>query len=151
MSTALTSLVNQTLPAVSGSSLTYNADRNMFVTTGYTSGMGHTYFQGIQLSDRVAVVYNIGRGGWGSNPLFLNGVTVYCNDGHDKKIIGRWSPNPWAFYSDSLAQQVAVGLLYDYLKSQLQIQGAYVADNELQQFAKAQIQAAATQRPKCIA
>ena len=151
MNTSLATLVNQTLPAVSNSSVTYNADRNMFLTSGYTSGMGHTYFQGIQLSDRVAVVYNIGQGGYGSNPLFLNGVTVYCFDGREKKIIGKWSPSSWEFYSDLLARNVATQLLFDYLKSQMRIQGAYVEDSELRSFATAQIRAAATNRPRLTA
>lgn len=151
MNTSLSNLVNQALPAVSGSSLSYNSDRNMYLTTAYTSAMGHSYFQGIQLSNRVAVVYNIGRGGWGSNPFFLNGVTVYCFDGRDKKIIGRWSPDSWAFYSDCLAKRVAVKLLYDYLKSQLLLKGAYVADSDLKSFADAQIEAAANNRPRLTA
>jgi hypothetical protein len=113
--------------------------------------MGHTYFQGIQLSDRVAVVYNIGQGGYGSNPLFLNGVTVYCFDGKEKKIIGKWSPSSWEFYSDLLARNVATQLLFDYLKSQMRIQGAYIEDSELRSFATAQIRAAATNRPRLTA
>lgn len=151
MNNSLADLVNQTLPAVSNSSVTYNADRNMFLTSGYTSGMGHTYFQGIQLSDRVAVVYNIGQGGYGSNPLFLNGVTVYCFDGREKKIIGKWSPSCWAFYTDHLAHNVATQLLFDYLKSQMRILGASIADSELKNYAIAQIRAAATNRPRLTA
>lgn len=151
MNNSLATLVNRSLPAVSNSSVTYNADRNMFLTTGYTSGMGHTYFQGIQLSDRVAVVYNIGRGGWGCNPFFLNGVTVYCFDGRKKKIVGQWSPSSWAFYSDSLAQRVATNLLFDYLKSQMKMLGSHIADDELKSFATAQINAAATNRPSLSA
>ena len=60
--TPLTSLVSQALPAVSGSSITYNPDRNIFLTTGYTSAAGNTYFQGIHLSNRLAIVYDIGVG-----------------------------------------------------------------------------------------
>ena len=145
MNKSLSNFVNQALPAVSNSSVTYNADKNMFLTTGYTSGMGHTYFQGIQLSDRVAVVYNIGHGAWG-DAIFLNQVTVYCFDGKEKKIVGRWSPADYAFYSDYLANKIATKLLFDYLKSQLMIQGASIADTELMSFATAQISAAATNR-----
>jgi hypothetical protein len=123
----------------------------MFVTTGYTSGMGHTYFQGIQLSDRVAVVCNIGRGGWGSNPHFLNGVTVYCFDGREKKIIGKWTPATYAFYCDSLVQRVATELLYNYLKSQIKIQGVLINDSDLRSFATAQISAAANSVSKQLA
>lgn len=151
MNNSLANIVNQALPAVSNSNVSYCADRNMFVTTGYTSGMGHTYFQGIQLSDRVAVVCSIGRGGWGSNPHFLNGVTVYCFDGKEKKIIGKWSPAIYAFYSDSLVQRVATNLLYDYLKSQVRMQGALIDDSELKNFATAQISAAATSTSKQLA
>lgn len=151
MGNSLANLVNQALPAVSNSNVSYCADRNMFVTTGHTSGMGHTYFQGIQLSDRVAVVCSIGRGGWGSNPHFLNGVTVYCFDGKDKKIIGKWAPVGYAFYSDSLVQRIATVLLYDYLKSQVSIQGALIDDSELKNFAAAQISAVANLTSKQLA
>ena len=34
MNNSLATLVNRSLPAVSNSSVTYNADRNMFLTTG---------------------------------------------------------------------------------------------------------------------
>lgn len=147
MTYTLSTLVNEALPALSGSSVAYNKERNMYVTNGYTSAMGHTYFQGIHLSNRVAVVLNIGRGGWGSNPYFLNGVSVYCFDGKDKKLIGSWTPNTWAFYSDMLAQKVAVMLLLQYLKSQAMLSGARISDSELGEFAIAQIQAAETSRP----
>lgn len=151
MNTSLEKLVNQTLPAVSNSNVTYNAEKNMFITSGYTSNMGHSYFQGICLSDRVAVVYNIGQGGWGSNPYFLNGVTVYCFDGRDKKIVGKWSPSGWAFYSDDLARNIATRLLYEYLQSQIKIQGSYISDCELINFASAQINAAVTNQPRISA
>ena len=79
MNTSLATLVNQTLPAVSNSSVTYNADRNMFLTAGYTSAAGNTYFQGIHLSNRLAIVFDIGVG---YAYTFLNGMKLYCFD-HD--------------------------------------------------------------------
>lgn len=147
MNKSLTKLVNNALPATSNRAVTYNKERNMYVTTGYTSQMGHTYFQGIQLNDRVAVVFDIGQGGWGFNPLFLNGVTVYCFDGQEKKIIGRWTPYDWEFYSDRLAKSVAIELLFDYLRSQTLMIGASVSDDELREYAKAQIEEATKERP----
>ena len=151
MNSALSNFVNQMLPVASSSNLSYNASRNMYLTQGYTSGMGHTYFQGIQLSDRVAVVYNVGRGGYGSNPLFLNGVTVYCFDGKDKKLIGSWSPASWEFYSDSLARRVATELLFNYLQSQVKLQGSVIDTSVLKDFADAQIKAAVEGQAKLIA
>ncbi len=146
MTSTLTTFVNRALPISTRGGVTYNASRNMYVSNGYTSGMGHHYFQGVQLNDRVAVVYDIGRGGWGWNPYFLNGVTVYCYDGHDKKVIGRWFPQSYAFYSDGFAQRVAAELLFDYLKSQMRMQGAYISDGELRTYSRKQIEAAATTR-----
>ena len=81
---SLNSLVCQALPALSGSSVTYNAERNMYLTQGYTSAAGNTYFQGIHLSNRLAIVLDIGIG---YAHTFLNGIKLYCFDGKDKKLI----------------------------------------------------------------
>lgn len=139
MATELTTLVNKALPALTHNGVTYNAQRNMFVTSGYTSAMGHTYFQGIQLNNRVALVYDIGRGGWGCNPLFLNSVKLYCFDGNDKKLIGSWYPTYYYFYSDNLAKNIATMLLEDYLKSQMVMLGVAISDTEITKYAEAQI------------
>lgn len=141
MKTELIKLVSEALPALSGSGVTYNAERNMLLTPGYTSQMGHTYFQGVQLSNCLAVVYDIGRGGWGSNPLFLNGVKLYRYSGREKQLIGNWSPCGWSFYSDSLAHHVAVNLLFSFLKSQMKMIGVSVSDDELLGLSNAQIEA----------
>ena len=150
--TSLTTLVNQVLPTTSGK-LVYNAEKKMFLTEGYTSAKGNTYFQGIQISDRVAVLYNVGVGGYGCKPTFLNGVTVYCFDGNEKKIIGKWCPpaSSYAFYSDYYAKLVASKLLYDYLKSQMKIKGIQIGDQELSDFAIAQIDAATSNSKDLVA
>jgi hypothetical protein len=147
MTTNLNILVNKALPAIANKSVTYNADRNMFLTSGYTSQAGHTYFQGIQLSDRVAIVCSIGRGGWGTNPLFLNEVSVYCFDGTKKVLIGSWSPIDYEFYSEARARMHATQLLYDHLTSQARMSGISISNSELEQFAAAQIRAAVLNRP----
>lgn len=142
MKQTLTNLIDRVLPEVSANSISYNKDRNMFLTTGWTSGLGHTYFQGIQLSNRIAVICSIGRGGYGPNPLFLNRVDVYCFDGTEKRIIGSWHPANWEFYSDSLAHRVAKDILVNYLKGQIRMKGCYVSEKELLGYAEAQINAA---------
>ncbi len=142
MNEKLTNLIDRVLPEVSTSSISYNRDRNMFLTTGWTSGLGHTYFQGIQLSNRIAIICSIGRGGYGSNPLFLNRVDVYCFNGTKKQIIGSWHPVNWDFYSDYLAHRVAKDILVNYLKGQMRLQGCHVCEKELLGYAEAQINAA---------
>ena len=60
--TALQTIVTKSLPALSGESFTYNPARNMFVTPGYTSAGGNTYFKAIRFSDRLIVYYDLSLG-----------------------------------------------------------------------------------------
>ena len=62
MSTTLALVAAKALPALSGSSFTYNPEKNVYLTLGYTSAAGNTYYKAIRLSDRLAVYYHIGEG-----------------------------------------------------------------------------------------
>ena len=42
------------LPALSGSSLTYNPEKNIYLTMGYTSQAGNTYFRAIRMSGNIS-------------------------------------------------------------------------------------------------
>ena len=56
--TAIQLVAAKALPALSGATVTYNAERNVYLTTGYTSQAGNTYFKAIRLSNRLAIYYN---------------------------------------------------------------------------------------------
>lgn len=58
MNTSLALIAAKALPALSGSSLTYNAEKNVYLTLGYTSAAGNTYYRAIRLSDRLAIYYH---------------------------------------------------------------------------------------------
>ena len=75
MNTSLALIAAKALPALSGSSLTYNAEKNVYLTLGYTSAAGNTYYRAIRLSDRLAVYYHIGQG---YAHTFLNGITLFA-------------------------------------------------------------------------
>lgn len=147
MNYSLATLVNQTLPSVSNNSVTYNADRNMFLTAGYTSAAGNSYFQGIHLSNRLAIVLDIGVG---YAHTFLNGIKMYCFDGSQKKLIGSRFYN-CCIYCDYVARREATEILYEYLKSQAQIMGTCISNSQLEEFAKNQVLSAATNRPMLTA
>lgn len=51
MNTSLALIAAKALPALSGSSLTYNAEKNVYLTLGYTSAAGNTYYRAIRLTD----------------------------------------------------------------------------------------------------
>ena len=140
MNTSLSNLVSQALPALSGSSITYNAERNMLMTQGYTSAAGNTYFQGIQLSERLAIVLDIGIG---YAHTFLNGLKLYCFDGNQKKLISSQLFN-CLFYSDYVVRSKATEMLIEYLESQAKMLGAYVQQSQLKMYAEQQVLAAST-------
>jgi hypothetical protein len=119
----------------------------MFLTTGYTSAAGNTYFQGIHLSNRLAIVFDIGVG---YAYTFLNGMKLYCFDGTQKKLIGSRFYN-CRCYCDSFARREAADILCDYLKSQAKIIGTYISDSQLEEYAMSQVFSAATNRPRLTA
>lgn len=50
--TTLTRLAEKVLPALSGASVTYNPEKNVYLTLGYTSAAGNTDFKAVRFSDR---------------------------------------------------------------------------------------------------
>ena len=132
MATSLSQVVEKALPALSGSGVTYNAQKNIYLTDGYTSAAGNTYYQGIRLSDRIIVKYSIGEG---YARTFLNGVEVYGYNGRDQKLIGSRSYNNY-FFSECGAKQEAVGIVVDYMKGQTKLMGASVDPRQLEQFSE---------------
>ena len=127
----LVKVVEHALPALSGSKVHYDADRNMLCTTSYTSAAGNSYYQGIRLSDRLVINVDLGQG---YAYLFMNGLRLYCFDGSNKKLIGSRFYNCYG-YSDWSATQESEEILFDYLKSQSGLMGASVSDDQLHDFA----------------
>ena len=145
--TSLTTLVNHSLPALSGSGVTYNAASNMFLTSGYTSAAGNTYYQGIQLSNRLVIVLDIGQG---YAYTFLNGLKLYCFDGRQKKLIGSRFYHCCCLCS-SFVQSEATEILTEFLLSQARLMRAQISEAQLQNFAREQVRVAANTRPQLTA
>ncbi len=132
MTTVLSRVVDTALPALSGSAVTYNRQNNIFLTDGYTSAAGNTYYQGIRLSDRIIVKLDIGEG---YAHTFLNGVQVFGYNGRDKKLIGSRSFNSY-FYSDYNAKKEAIGIVINYMKGQTKMLGATVDNGQIEKFSE---------------
>ena len=99
MSTELALVAAKALPALSGGSLSYNPEKNVYLALGYTSAAGNTYYRAIRLSKRLAVYYHIGEG---YAHTFLNGITLFCWDGQKAKIIAQkfWGGCNWRCFSE---------------------------------------------------
>ncbi len=139
MNTSVALIAAKALPALSGSSLTYNAEKNVYLTLGYTSAAGNTYFRAIRLSNRLAVYYDIGQG---YSRSFLNGITLFCWDGSQAKIIARksWGGYDWRFFSESFAKEQSILMLKEFLTGQAKALGAQVSDQQTLSFAREMIE-----------
>lgn len=126
MTKSMTNVLAKALPALSGSSITYNSENNVFLTSGYTSAAGNTYYKAVRVSNRLAVSYDIGEAHYGYT--FLNGITLYCWDGQKAKVIGQrfWGGCNWKLFSEEFAKEQAIDMLDDYLMSQAKALGAKV-------------------------
>lgn len=130
MNTDLSTLVQKALPALSGSQVSYNKQHNIYLSTGYTSQAGNTYFQGIRLSNRIVINYDFGQG---YKYLFLNGIRIYGFDGHDKRLIasrGYYSQS----FSECFARQQCRSMILEYLKGEMKLMGCEVNQYQLNEF-----------------
>lgn len=144
--TSISRVADTALPALSGSSVTYNAQKNIFLTNGYTSAAGNTYYQGIRASDRIAIKYNIGEG---YLHTFLNGIEVYGYDGRNAKLIGSRFYNSF-FFNEDIAKKEVVEIIVNYMEGQAKMLGTSVDSNQLKQFSLQVVNGAYTQMKRLM-
>lgn len=135
MTNNLPTIIKNTIPALSGSSLTYNPSSNMFLTTGYTSNAGNTYCKALRVSDRIVIAFNIGVG---YCRTFLNGITMFCWDGRNAKIIGQrqWGGCNYKFFNEAFAKEQSIEMLKEYLTGQLKLSGRSFSDRDVAEFSR---------------
>ena len=133
--TALQIVANRVLPALSGCPLTYVEEKNLFLTPGYTSSAGNTYFKTLRVTDHLVVVCEVGKG---YAYTFLNAITLYCWDGNKKTLIGRrvWGGCNWVCYSERFVREQSIIILRDYLKAEMKLAGQYANDDDINDFAR---------------
>jgi hypothetical protein len=129
-------VADKALPTLSLGSLTYNAEKNVYLTVGYTSAADNTYYQAVRFSDRLAVYYDIGIGHYRT---FLNGITLMAWNGEKARIIARkfWGGcGNWVDFSESTAKEESITMLKDYLAGQARLLGNAIADSQLLAFSR---------------
>lgn len=130
INTSLTTIAQRILPSLSGSQISYNAAKNIFLTMGNTSPAGNTYYRAIRLSKRLAVFFNIGEG---YKYTFLNGITLFAFDGQKPRIIAKkeWGGCNWVCFSETFARQQCILMLSKFLEGQMKMLGAYCTEQQL--------------------
>lgn len=126
------------LPALSGSTLTYNAEKNVFLTQAYTSPADNTYYKAIRVSNRLVVAYNIGEG---YLHTFLNGITLFAWDGRKARIVAQrfWGGSNWRKFTEQGAMEESIIMLKDFLATQAKLMGKLVSDRQLMEFSRTMI------------
>lgn len=139
MSTSLALVAAKALPALSGSSLSYNPEKNVYLTLGYTSAAGNTYYRAIRLSKRLAVYYHIGEG---YARTFLNGITLFCWDGQKAKIIAQkfWGGYNWRSFSEQFAKEQSIIMLKDFIAGQAKTLGSNISEQQMLSFSREMIE-----------
>lgn len=139
MNTALALVAAKALPALSDSSLTYNPEKNVYLTLGYTSAAGNIYYRAIRFSNRLAVYYHIGVG---YAHTFLNGITLFAWNGQQANIIAQkfWGGSNWRCFSERLAKEESIIMLKEFLAGQAKAMGSMIADNQLLAFSRSMIE-----------
>lgn len=132
---SLAALTDNMLPALSGSTVSYCKEHNIYVSQGYTSLAGNTYYQGLRLSDRLIVMYEFGQG-WAH--LFLNGIRLYCYDGQEKKLISAKSFS-CQYFNEVFARNQCVQMLKEFLETQTKMIGAIVQPAQLSSISESMI------------
>lgn len=147
MTTALTRLAAKSLPALSGSSVTFNAEKNVYLTLGYTSPAGNTYYKAVRFSDRLAVYYDIGEG---YKYTFLNGITLFAWDGNKAVIIGKkmWGGYNWVCFSERFAMEQTIKMLKNYLEGQAKAIGQSISDSTLLSFSRQMVEEVRTSQKR---
>lgn len=140
METAMIRLVAKALPTFSGGSLTYNAEKNVYLTLGYTSPAGNNYFKAVRFSDKLAVFYDIGVG---YVHTFLNGITLLCWDGQKARVIAKksWGGcGNWVCFSEYFAREQSILMLKDFLAGQAKLLGSHVSDQQLLAYSRQMVE-----------
>jgi len=134
--TNLSKVVETALPALSGSAVTYNADKNIYLSTGYTSAAGNTYFQGIRLSDRIIINYDFGQG---YAYLFLNGIRIYGYNGTAKRLIASRTYYSQCF-GENFAKCECEKMIMEYMAGQMRLMNVTVDQQQLENFSAILVQ-----------
>jgi hypothetical protein len=126
-------LADKSIPAVfKNAQLTFDAGKNIFLTDGYTSQAGNTYFQGIRFSDRIVITQQVGIGYFYT---FLNGIRIFGFNGKEATLIAEKSYH-CCIYRESYVQTESENLIRDFLQSQSVLSGSIVENNVLDSFSK---------------
>ena len=95
---------------ISKSNLVYSQATNAFLSTGYTSAAGNTYFNAVRFAEGIVINEDIGKG-WAHT--FLNGIKIYSLRNKELLAERYFYSN---IYSKAKVKNEAIDMLFEVLK-----------------------------------
>ena len=122
--------VASVLLALSGSDVTYNADRNMYLTKEYVGGAG-VYYQAIRVSERLVMCFNLGES---CTRTFMNGIKIFAWNGIEAVLIASksWGGcGNWMIFCEQNARTECEKMLKDYLAAEAKKMNCSMSESQL--------------------
>ena len=132
-------VVSKALPGLMTESLTYNPAKNVFLTQGWTSHAGNTYYRAVRGTNGIVIIFDLGQG---YAYTFLNGITIVGFDGQQPRVIAKkqWGGCNWIKFNENTAKQRATDILCDYIVSEAKHLEQDVTKDEARRFAESLIE-----------
>ena len=150
MNTNLSLVVSKALPGLMTKSLTYNPAQNVFLTKGWTSHAGNTYYRDVRGTNGIVIIFDLGQG---YAYTFLNGITIVGFGGQQPRVIAKkqWGGcGNWIRFNEYKAKQKTIDILSDYLVSEAKQLGQDVTQDEAHCFAECKCKNNATKMCFCM-
>lgn len=140
MNTNFSLVVSKALPGLMTESLTYNPAKNVFLTQGWTSHAGNTYYRAVRGTNGIVIIFDLGQGYYHT---FLNGITIVGFDGQQPRVIAKkqWGGcGNWIAYKETTAKRKTADILCEYLQAEAKQLGQEVSTVEVRNFAESLIE-----------
>lgn len=115
-----------------GNTFRWSEKSGSWLTPGYTSMLGNTYFESIRVSEHLVIRESLGQG---YCYLFLNRLKIYTKDGTLLAEGGYHN----CVYSQETMKERAVGILVEAMLSAARRQGVTLSRQQLKRQAAAEI------------
>ena len=100
--------------------INYSEAANAFLTTGYTSNAGNTYFNAVRFAEGIIIKEDIGEG---YAYTFLNGIRIYSL--RNKELLAEKSYHS-KIYSKQKVRNESIEMLMDVLSEAAEREGYYL-------------------------
>lgn len=131
--TSVTRVALKALPALSGSSLTYNAVKNVYLTQGWTSAAGNFYYRGVRFCDRIVIVEKVGLF---HNWTYIDSIEIYAFNGTKLELVQKRDYEK-VHRNEEFIRAESEAMLKSYFEGVMKTQNVSIPSQQVEEQAKA--------------